>query len=366
MRILDRYIGKQVLIGTLFAVTVLSLVLVMGSLFKFARPLLVEQRAPISQLAQVVISVMPATLMFTLPWGFLAAVLLVIGRLSSGSELVGMRMAGNSLPRIAAPVFVIGALLSVMAFYINADLAPAAKAEQKSLIYRTIRDNPGALLDPGVVQQSLKEGRVYVEDRDGEVLKRFHFYQFPEIDKKSEEYKAGAYVYAEQANLVVDRESKQLRLSLTDAYFESADKEGVPKIFYSGSAEPLLFDVGAWEKKGKNKPSGMTSQTIMERLSQPEKETPKMLRRLKVELAKRSSFSMACLSFAFIGVPLAIGSQRRDSSRGITLSLVVAGAYFIFLIAAEGAGDAAPYVLWLPNIICILLGCWLLKRAKFR
>lgn len=91
-----------------------------------------------------------------------------------------------------------------------------------------------------------------------------------------------------------------------------------------------------------------------------------MLRKLKVELAKRSSFSMACLSFAFIGVPLAINSQRRDSSRGIGLSLAVAGAYFLFLIAAEGAGDAAPYVIWLPNVISIGLGCWLLKRASFR
>ena len=40
MRISDRYIGKQVLIGTLYAVLVLGVVLVLGNLFRQIQPLL--------------------------------------------------------------------------------------------------------------------------------------------------------------------------------------------------------------------------------------------------------------------------------------------------------------------------------------
>ena len=40
MRLFDRYIAKQIIVGTIYAVFVLSLVLVMGNLFKQARPLL--------------------------------------------------------------------------------------------------------------------------------------------------------------------------------------------------------------------------------------------------------------------------------------------------------------------------------------
>jgi lipopolysaccharide export system permease protein len=47
MRISDRYIGRQVLFGTLAAVAVLSLVLVLGRLFKDIRPLLVDKQAPL-------------------------------------------------------------------------------------------------------------------------------------------------------------------------------------------------------------------------------------------------------------------------------------------------------------------------------
>ena len=112
MRLSDRYIGRQILLGTLYAIVVLSLVLVMGNLFKQARPLLVEQHAPIGLVLRFVINVLPFSLMFTIPWGFLTAVLLVFGRMSGDHEITSFRVAGLSLVRLALPVFVIGAALS--------------------------------------------------------------------------------------------------------------------------------------------------------------------------------------------------------------------------------------------------------------
>ena len=108
MRISDRYIGKQVLSGTLYAVLVLGLVLVLGNLFKQIKPLLVDQRAPLELVIRFSINVLPVSLLYTIPWGFLTAVLLVFGRLSAGHEITSFRVAGLSLVRLAAPVFEIG------------------------------------------------------------------------------------------------------------------------------------------------------------------------------------------------------------------------------------------------------------------
>ncbi|MGB1129239.1 MAG: hypothetical protein ACPG4K_04255, partial [Haloferula sp.] len=77
MRISDRYIGRNIISGTFFAILLLSLLLVLGNLFKEIRPLLVEVGAPISVLGEFVLSVLPVSLIFTIPWGFLSAVLLV-------------------------------------------------------------------------------------------------------------------------------------------------------------------------------------------------------------------------------------------------------------------------------------------------
>ena len=87
MRLADRYIAKQVLMGTLYAIVVLSLVLVMGNLFKQVRPLLVEQHAPPGLVFRFILNLVPFSLMFTIPWGFLSAVILVFGRLSGENEI---------------------------------------------------------------------------------------------------------------------------------------------------------------------------------------------------------------------------------------------------------------------------------------
>ena len=135
MRISDRYIGRQVLWGTLYAVIVLGVVLVLGNLYKQIQPLLVDQKAPVELLIRFVINVLPLSLKYTIPWGFLSAVLLVFGRLSSSNEITSFRVAGLSLVRLSAPVFVIGAALSLVSLYLNIYVVPHSRASAKQLIY---------------------------------------------------------------------------------------------------------------------------------------------------------------------------------------------------------------------------------------
>ena len=104
MRLSDRYIGRQVLVGTLFAILLLSTILVMGSLFQNIRMLIVELGAPPAIIGEFVLAAIPFSLIYTIPWAFLSAVLLVFGRLSSDNELTGFRVAGMSLSRLSVPV----------------------------------------------------------------------------------------------------------------------------------------------------------------------------------------------------------------------------------------------------------------------
>ena len=76
LRLMDRYIGKQIAAATVFGVLVLSVLLVMGNLFKELRPLLVEEHASPALCLRFILSVLPFSLIYTIPWGFLVAVLL--------------------------------------------------------------------------------------------------------------------------------------------------------------------------------------------------------------------------------------------------------------------------------------------------
>ncbi len=364
MRISDRYIGRQVLFGTLFAVVVLSLVLVLGNLFKQIRPLLVDKHAPVWLVLRFVLNVLPYSLMFTVPWGFLSAVLLVFGRLSADQEITSFRVAGVSLWRLVLPVFVIAALLSLGCLWLNLRVVPQAKSSMIELLYEQAKRDPKALLSPGVVT-SIKEVKFYVEDQVDDSLVGLHLYRIADNGKPTE--RRDASLHAGSFTVMVDNASQELRLKLYNAQFQTTKPDGKTEMFSATEAEPYLIPFGERAKE-KHKESAMTNDEISAFLAQHPEMTPAQRVAYQAAMVQRYSFSMACLAFAFVAVPLGLQSRRRDSSGGLLLSLLLGTGYFVFTIAANESKTftSAMIALWTPNIVCIGLGLWLFKRAQFK
>ena len=90
----------------------------------------------------------------------------------------------------------------------------------------------------------------------------------------------------------------------------------------------------------------------------------------RVELHKRFAVSLACAAFALIAIPLGVTAHRKETSVGFGLSLIVAFAYFFFIIMADTFRSnpaAHPTVLiWIPNVLFALLGGWLFWRLSRR
>ena len=366
IQISDRYIGKQVLVGTVSAVVVLCMVLMLGKMYQEIQPLLVDQKAPLSLLVRFILSVLPASLMYTLPWGFLSAVLLVFGRMSSQNELTCFRVSGMSLTRLAAPVFIIGALLSSICLWLNVDFVPNAKATAKELLYEQAARDPGSLLKPGVAHGNFTnnpgtEQKLLVEGREGDSVKGFHYYQ---LGGKGED---SLYVHARRAALSVEEGSNQLKVKLNSAYFETIKPTGPPEQVFAERADYLLVELDNPGSK-KKKVSGMTNSEIRTALDEDEEIPKKKVLEMKMTLIKRYSFSMACLAFAFIAVPLGLTSRRADTSRGLIISLAIGAGYFIASVMAEQikAYSLASVMLWMPNIVCVGLGVWLFRKARFK
>ncbi len=364
IRLMDRYIGKQIIAATIFGVIVLSVLLVMGNLFKELRPLLVEKHASPALVARFILSVIPFSLIYTIPWGFLVAILLVFGRLSAENELVSMRMAGVSLVRVAMPVFAIGALLCILCLWLNISMAPRSKNVIKDVLYEAVKENPNAMLDPGVVQTSFQDQKVFVESRKGNMLYGLHLYQ---LEKEHETGFPTASVYAREAKLKIIQESKQLRLHLTDAYMETRNPDGTRELAFIGEQEPLLFDF-ARERKKKLKASTMTNTEIRQTLGGDDGLDAEKRHKLSNEIHRRYAFSMACLALAMIAVPLGINARRKETSTGLALSILVGLGYFLFFMIAgqfqKNSGNTAIILYWLPNILCLALGTHLFFKAR--
>lgn len=365
----DRYITRQVITTALYAVLILSVVLVLGNLFKEINKLLVERGAPISFLGIFILKLLPVSLVYTIPWGFLTAVLLVFGRLSSDQEINSLRSAGMSLYRIAAPVFSVGFLLSLLCLWLNATVSPRSKGELKLMLYETFKDDPLRLLDPGVVQSRLKGQRIYIEARNpDQSFQGFHAY---ELGDETTDPWPTAYVYAKQvASIAPDKEVEKLELRLDGVWIETRDKKGYLQNAPAGKIEPwvLPLEVG---KSPRIKANRLDNQQIGELLTNPPPEiTPKKLVEFDAERTRRISFSFAPLAFALVGIPLGLWTRRKETSSGSGLSLAVAIGYFLFFIIADETQGANLFMtkvlMWLPNVVCLGLGIFLFRRATKR
>ncbi len=99
MKLIDRFVSRELIVNLLFAIFVLSLVLVVGNIFRKLLPLLVNHDVPVEYLVSFIAYVLPFSLIFTIPWGLLTAILLVFGRLSADNELIAPPLACGSMCR---------------------------------------------------------------------------------------------------------------------------------------------------------------------------------------------------------------------------------------------------------------------------
>ena len=364
MRLLDRYIGRQLLVAATFAVTTLSVVLVLGNIFKRLLDLLVNQNAPASLILSFMAYVLPFSLTFTIPWGFLTAVLLVFGRLSAENELTAMRATGVSISRACLPVWLLAGILTLVCLWINLDVAPRAQQEMKNALFKIATNNPLAMFGNDKVIDYFPSRKIYVEKSNGNELTNLYVY---ELDKGGT---LKNMTFARHGTLGLQTvpvkqpdgettDETQIILKLMDARYEQRDEAHPTDLsrialgitLNEGSIAISLKDL--YEKQRSQK--GLSALPIGELLEMGRPGTA-------VELNKRIASAFATIAFALLAVPLAVMAQRKETAVGFAISLAIGMVYYLFLFAANLARnrpDLHPeWIVWIPSVLFLLVGAY--------
>ena len=417
MKTLDRYILKQLITVTLLGVMSLTLLMLLGQLFKELHSLLVESGAPATIVVDFILQVIPFSLTFTVPWGFLTAVLLVYGRLAADNELTSMRMAGLSLWRLSMPAIGLGVALSALCYYINIEVAPKGKNAMSDLVMQAAMDNPRNLLQAGQAVTKLDGVQLLIDSKNGDTLEGIHIYPLPNQGDKAKNMGLGGFSAAHARSAEIghfDISNRILELTLYDltAQRQELKPDGTPDIQkFDTKCIPLQIPIPIRTHR-KMKPNRFTNSEIAQELehwdeireTNPEamdkytkaaaQVSPfpcasnlwdaatsdskfyhnnmnvKNERAFRTEGTQRASFACACIVFSLIGVPLAITARRRDTSTGFAIGILVAALYFVALVFCETSrksGGITPYiVLWLPNVLGIAFAIWQHAKAKYR
>ncbi|MDQ3623738.1 MAG: LptF/LptG family permease [Verrucomicrobiota bacterium] len=391
MKLIDRYVSRQVLLTSILAVLILSMVLVLGRVFKELLDLLVNKQAPLEFILSFMGYILPFSLTFTIPWGFLTAVLLVFGKMSAENELTALRSNGVSMPRVCASVFVLALFCVGLCLWINVEVAPRAQVKMKDALYNIATSNPLAMFSSDKIIEDFPGQKIYVERSEGPELHNIMVY---ELDAQHWPVRV---VFARRGRLETDSEPNErsgsssfapsLLLHLFDARLEERDPDApddLTKMRRGITAEESTYAISLHdllEKSRKKKGlSAMTVRELQTRLKEQQTAatgSDAVLRKqvqarsaARTEVSKRFSFSLASLAFALIGVPLAITAHRKETSMGFLLSLAVAFVYFFFIIIADSVREdpamRPEWLIWLPNVVFIALGGWLFVRLSRR
>lgn len=369
-RIFDRYLGRQVGSATLIGVALLSGVMVLGNVYKQLDELLGNTELPLSVVAEFVTLVIPFSLIFTIPWAFLTAILLVFGRLSADNELVSLRMTGMSMTRICTPVFALALLLSGLCLWVNVSLAPAAKDRMKRLFYQVALKNPETLFQEGQVLERVPGYRIYTGGRKDKELTDLH------IIKTGDGQQESSYIRAKSGVIQTQKDKMDFTMLLKDVSIEHVQPHtvAVPKPL-SLTEFPIEFPLSEMQKESVRVNASMkTTGALAQEVSTWQdtftgKPMTPVERSLSLtELNKRYSFSLACFTFALVGIPLGVTAQRRETSSGFALSLATATVYLVFIILADTLNDkpaAMPHIImWVPNVLFLGLGGWLFYKLS--
>jgi LPS export ABC transporter permease LptF len=365
MSLIDRYVSRQLIVTAAFAITVLSLVLVLGNIFKRLLDLLVNHDVPIETIVTFIAYILPFSLVFTIPWGFLTAVLLVMGRMSGENELIALRSSGVSIGRVCRFLFVAAAAACGICLWINLDVAPRAQENMRNAIFSIATSNPLAMFSSDEVITEFPNHKIYVGRKDGRELHNIQLYEF------NKDQDPIHVVFARRGEVETDLGAQQVLLKLYDARYAGRDVNeptDITRIQHGITMKEVVLPISLQELYEKNrKRRGLSQMTVKQLLEGKNADRASAAR---TEVSKRFSYSFASLAFVLIGVPLGITAHRKETSIGFLFSLVIAFVYFIFIFLADMAKNNPKLhpelLIWAPNVLFIGLGIVLFWRLAKR
>lgn len=360
IRLLDKYIFKEVFFTFLFGVCAFSAVFIgSGTLYRIAG-FITEYGAPITSIIKIFVYSLPGIVMYTFPMSMLLAALLTFGRLSASSEITAMRSCGVSLQRIASPVLILGLAVSLFSIWFTEYIVPWANNAYQNVVYYEIEGNTS-------IQST---DHIILKEIDGGEIQRLMYARRYDAETQTLQnitlqlFENGEVTYVENAEYAKWQGSQWTMYQ--GIIYEISDGNADHTMRFASQTLPVKASPRQIVREQK-KPDELTMKEIRQQIGIMRSQFVDT-RKMETELYQRVTIPMASLIFALIGVPLGLQPNRSSSSKGFGISLIIIFIYYVLMtmsgaIAQSGALNPA-YAVWIPNVVGLLIGGYLMRKAS--
>ncbi len=360
IKILDRYILKQIIEMFLMGVFVFTTIIFASDTFITLIKQIAKFGIPFKVAFIIILLNLPSVIVMTIPMGVLLSTVMTLNRLSLSSEITVMRACGIGLNRIAKPIFIFAVVMALSSFVINESIVPVMAKQAKDL----------ALWALG--QKNIPDGKqnfVFKELNDDGVLKRLFYVGYC---KNKTLYNVTVLDNSKDGTIQVlqAREGKTSpkgwEFEKGAAYTIANDGQVLNTTLFDNSLVKFGLDLS--KELNKNVAKEMNFVSLLKYISRPEIK-PEDKQVYTIELFDKIALPLTTIVFVLLGVPLAITPPRVRYNRGFLFSILIIFAYYVvraLSLSFGEAGSLAPFLAaWLPNIILTIWGTCLYYKKVY-
>jgi lipopolysaccharide export system permease protein len=363
MKILRTYLLKELFWPFVLSLFILIFIMLMGNLINIFN-LVVNKGVSLTQVAKLIVLLIPNILSYALPLSILSATLLTIGRLAADNEIIAIRASGINLYKLTFPIIIMGLILSLASIPLNDKIKPRALFATRKIVKEIGIKSPAAFLEAGTFIRTFQNYIIFIYGIHENELTNIRIYQ-------PEEGKPTRIIIAKRGEFLPIPEKDIIKLKLMDGTSDEPNPKD-PGTFYKLNFKTyyLTLDISGGSAELQKKLKDMSIRELHRQMRELEKEKVEDVTPIITEINKKLSFSFASLAFVLIGLPLAIWTRRREKFVGIGLSIGVFVAYYVLFLTGEvlsvrrliypGLG------VWLADIVLICVGMILILQTMKR
>jgi lipopolysaccharide export system permease protein len=363
VRIVNRYILREVLVPFGLGLAVFTLILLIARILKLVE-MVVNRGVPLLDVLKLFSYILPAFLEVTVPMALLLAVMVAFGRLSSDSEIVALKTSGVSLYQLTRPVALFAVVIYLIALGLSLYARPWGNSLLRNALYEIAKTRASAGIKEKVFNDDFSGLVIYVDriEPPGNTLRGI-------LISDTRDPTQHNTVFAELGLLVPNEALHMLVLRLLGGTIHAFYPQDRSYHRTEFSIYDITLDLNTALAKlqpREKDPSEMTVPELQAAMA-AKRATGQPAHAEAVELQRKFSIPFACLAFAAIAVPLGIRPSRSARSRGFTMSLSIIFVYYVLLSMGESLGErgvlSAAVALWIPNVLLTGLALLLFMRA---
>ncbi len=352
MRILTRYIFKEVFTHALLGLLVFTFVIFVRHVSHLLE-IVVRHNLPPRSVAALFLLPFPSILVLTIPMSVLVGILIGLSRMSADGEVIAARASGIGLWQFIRPVMMMAFVAWAVALGMSLFLSPQSLRRLHRMEQEITTSEVPYEIQPRVFIEQFPNLLLYLQDVTGS-RSQWKGVFIADMTKRN----APKVTLAERGMLVNDAANHRLTLHLEEGTTHETDP-GHPERYSIGLFTDTDIPIPSERSEGAVEDWRAPPALPLQSLLNPSGNDAERLA-ARVELHYRFALPVASLVLALVGIPLGLSTRKGGKAVGVVLTILLVFAYYVLMAFGLGfakQGRISPVLgLWTANVVFALAG----------